>query len=215
MTALDEELVVVARSTTLEPPLDRGTERVAHLRAVTLAALAEAAAARGAKLGPLEKDERDAPRPSGGWHWSISHTSQGALGLAVASVSRSPVGVDAEVVGRGRPELALHVLTPAERALLATLDEAAAFARAWTAKEAVLKKLGLGLMALSELRLEDAAGDQGVLLRGDTRHAVEWLSVPPFVLAVAGQARERVDWRVDPRLRTGEHEERRRGRSRS
>lgn len=193
---LDEELLVVVREVALDGPAARGEERVQRLRVAALGALSECAALRGARLGSLAKDERDAPRASNGWHWSISHSSLASLGLVVASVSRSPVGVDAESSAR-RPRSGTEVaLSPAERALLRGLDDDAVFARVWTAKEAVLKKLGLGLTALSEVRLEDATPDAAVLERGGERHPVEWRVHGPFVIAVSGRARERVDWRL-------------------
>lgn len=191
----DAKLVVVVRQAGIADAGSRGAARVEFLRVLALQALAEAARIRGAKLGKLEKDARDAPLPSGGWHWSISHTSLGNLGLVAASVSSEPVGVDAEAIGSARPELAQEVLRPEERALFRGVDDATAFTRAWTAKEAVLKKLGFGLTALSRARLEDVAGELCVVTLDDTRHAVESRAFAPFLVAVTGRARECVDWR--------------------
>ncbi|HUR27786.1 MAG TPA: 4'-phosphopantetheinyl transferase superfamily protein [Planctomycetota bacterium] len=193
----DEHLVVVVRRSILDAANARGVERVTLLRTQALAALATAARAMGAELGTLKKDERDAPLPSGGWHWSLSHTSFGDLGLAAACVSRAPVGVDAEPIRLPRPEIVASALSAAERRLFRGSDDALAFTRAWTAKEAVLKKLGLGLTALSETRIEDVDGDSIVLERDGTRHAVESRAFQPFLVAISGRAREGVDWRGD------------------
>ncbi len=195
MELVDEHLIVVVRRTTIPDASARGTARVALLRATALAALAQAAQSSGAQLGKLEKDERDAPIASNGWHWTISHTSLGDAGLVAAAVSRNPVGIDAEALGTPRPEVVDQALSAAERRLFRDSGEAIAFTRTWTAKEAVLKKLGLGLMSLSELRLEDVDGDLCVLERDGVRHAVESRSFLPFIVAVAGRAREGVDWR--------------------
>lgn len=193
----DELLVVVVRRVPLAGAEQQGAARVVRLRAQAMLALGEAARARGAQLGRLEKDERDAPLPSAGWHWSLSHTSLGDAGLVAACVSRSPVGVDAEALRDASADVVASALGPAERRLFGKLDEAQAFTRAWIAKEAVLKKLGLGLMALSRVRLEDVDGDACVLELDGVRHAVEMHSFAPFLVSVAGRARERVDWRGD------------------
>ncbi len=202
MEPVDEHLIVVVRRTAIPDASARGVARVALLRATALAALAEAARTSGAQLGKLEKDARDAPLPSNGWHWTLSHTSLGNLGLVAAAVSRNPVGIDAEAVETPRPEIIEQALSKAERRLFRAEDEAIAFTRAWTAKEAVLKKLGLGLMSLSEVRIEDVDGDLSVLERNGVRHAVESRSFAPFIVAVAGRARESVDWRSsEPEVR--------------
>ncbi len=197
MELQDEHLIVVVRRAILADANARGVERVALLRAQALAALAQAARAMGAELGTLKKDERDAPLSSGGWHWSLSHTSLGDVGLVAACVSRSPVGVDAEPIRMARTEIVESALNAAERRLFASADDALAFTRAWTAKEAVLKKLGLGLMSLSEVRIEDVDTESIVVARGETRHAVESRSFAPFLVAISGRARESVVWRTD------------------
>ncbi|MEO6708942.1 MAG: 4'-phosphopantetheinyl transferase superfamily protein, partial [Planctomycetota bacterium] len=107
------------------------------------------------------------------------------------------VGVDAEAIQSPRPEIVATTLDAAERRLFGSVDEALAFTRAWTAKEAVLKKLGLGLTALSEVRIEDVDGDSIVVLRDGTRHPVESRSFAPFLVAISGRAREGVVWRSD------------------
>lgn len=195
MALQDEHLVVVVLRAELAQ--ERGASRVALLRARALVSLAQAARAMGAELGALMKDERDAPLQSGGWHWSLSHTSHDDLGLVAASVSRSPVGIDAEAIRLPRAEVVASTLTEAERRLFSAPDEALVFTRAWTAKEAVLKKLGLGLMALSELRIEDVDGDSIVIERGGVHHAVESRAFAPFLVSIAGRAREGVEWPAD------------------
>jgi 4'-phosphopantetheinyl transferase len=193
----DERLIVVVRRVSFPEGLADSGQRVAFLRTAALAALSEAALARGAELGTLKKDERDAPLPSNGWYWSISHTSHGEVGLVAACVSRTPVGVDAESVRTARAEVMASVLSPRERALFTTCGDVLAFTFAWVAKEAVLKKLGMGLMALSEVRIEDASGDACVVERDGVRHPVETRGYHPFLVAVSGRAREGVEWTSD------------------
>ncbi|MGD9485993.1 4'-phosphopantetheinyl transferase superfamily protein [Streptomyces sp. TRM70308] len=81
----------------------------------------------------------------GALHHSLSHTG----GLALVALATTPVGVDVErlpspdtVANTAR---ALHAREAAELAPLSAEDSPAAFARAWTRKEAYLKGLGIGL----------------------------------------------------------------------
>ena len=107
-------------------------------------ALALSAEASGAQLGALEKDAEDAPLPSNGWHWSISH----GRGYAAGVVARQRVGLDVERVEVRNPDVVSRVTTRFELELLGGFTWEA-FVRVWTAKEAVLKKAGVGLLELS------------------------------------------------------------------
>ncbi len=120
--------------------------RAASLRARE--ALARSAELSGAVLGALEQGEDEAPLPSNGWWWSLAHDLELAGGL----VSRSSVGFDLERVRPLRAELVAGFLNERERGLLDPLDPLA-LARAWTAKEAVLKRAGVGLAELSQCRV--------------------------------------------------------------
>jgi 4'-phosphopantetheinyl transferase len=107
-------------------------------------ALARSAEASGAQLGALEKDAEDAPLSSNGWHWSISH----GRGYAAGVVARGRVGLDVERVEARNPDVVSRVTTRNELELLGGFTWEA-FVRVWTAKEAVLKKAGVGLLELS------------------------------------------------------------------
>lgn len=150
------ELVVVVRALSVADRELEGRERVARSSARAREALARAAELSGAVLAELEKDDNDAPLPSAGWHWSIAHAGDRAAGV----VARQAVGVDLEPVRARRPELVAAALDARERALLEAggRPPEEAFVRGWTAKEAVLKKLGVGLSELSHCRLLSAQG---------------------------------------------------------
>lgn len=104
-----------------------------------------AAAARAlAQLGLVDPPRipDGAPLPTAdGTHWSVSHTT-GAAGAAVAPFA---VGLDLERERELRPELVRRFLSPEEPALDPFV--------AWTAKEAVLKKLGIGMAGLARCRI--------------------------------------------------------------
>ncbi len=149
----------------------KGLERVARQRRRAIEALHCSERESGAELAVLEKDADDAPLASNGWHWSISHTSDFSAGI----VSRARVGIDIESVSRRRLELVTAVASPTERELFPEFG-AREFVRVWTAKEAVLKKAGIGLAELSAARVLSVPNDQCLIVahRGRRHLAHQW-----------------------------------------
>jgi phosphopantetheinyl transferase (holo-ACP synthase) len=132
-----------------------GREKVLDQRA----AAARALAALGLVDPPRIPD--GAPLPASGTYWSASHT-QGAAGAAVAPF---PVGFDLERARSMRAELAQRFLSADEPRIEPLV--------AWTAKEAVLKKLGLGMAGLSRCTIVARESDERLALDFDgTRHEV-------------------------------------------
>lgn len=165
-------------------------ERVRDQRLAARAAVRAAAARAGARLGPLRQDEHGAPLPEGGWCWSLSHDA----GLVAGVVAPVAVGIDVERARTRRDALVERVLAPPERALLRTLD-GLAFARVWTAKEAVLKRAGLGLTGLSRCRLAAVAGPERLLLELDGEpQRVEQRRIGERVVSVCAAGE---DWTVE------------------
>jgi 4'-phosphopantetheinyl transferase len=167
-------------------------ERVALASERAREALQVSARLSGATLAALQKDAREAPLPSNGWNWSIAHAGPCVAGV----VCRQPVGVDLEPIAERRQELVTAVLSPGERELLGAFG-AAGFVRGWTAKEAVLKKLGVGLTALSRCRIVAVDAERAVLeLDHDGRgHRVHTTEVSGFVAAVSFDGPDRpVRW---------------------
>lgn len=112
---------------------------------------------------PIGKDEWGKPclTESNDIHFNLAHSGDRAL-LAVAA---RPVGVDIELGGRIMDRLAVaeRFFTPREADLVACAGEGdaaeRAFLRVWTAKEAILKLLGLGLRVdLASFDAGDAVG---------------------------------------------------------
>jgi 4'-phosphopantetheinyl transferase len=101
---------------------------------------------------------RPALAGDGGTSFSLSHSSD----VAVVAIAPERVGVDVEVVRPRRylDRVARRVLTDGELAQWVALPEheqLAMFLRAWTAKEAYLKMLGVGLTrSLHDVPTHDA-----------------------------------------------------------
>lgn len=171
----------------------RGAERVAERSRHARRALACSAERSGAALGPLAKDEHDAPLPSDGWRWSISH----ARGFSAGVVARTPVGIDVEAVVPRKQELVPRVATRDEFDLLGGFRWETFF-RLWTAKEAVLKKAGCGIVELGRCRLVAAPSlDALVLAHRGREHVVHLLRRHGHVAAITSDGGEAVEWHLD------------------
>ncbi|MFI1400448.1 4'-phosphopantetheinyl transferase family protein [Streptomyces sp. NPDC020681] len=111
-----------------------------------------------------------------GPHFSLSHTR----GAGLIAVSATPVGVDGEALSEIHvsDELSrlLHPREQEELAAAQPADRTAAFARAWTRKEAYLKGLGTGLGRSSTL---DYVGAGPVACDVGPDWRVQDLSLPP------------------------------------
>lgn len=93
----------------------------------------------------LLRDDRGKPYLEGNaLHFNLSHAGD----FAVCAVDTSPVGIDIEVPRVIRPALCRKVCDPAEMAFVHPKGEFSSdrFLQLWTAKEAYLKKSGLGIM---------------------------------------------------------------------
>lgn len=170
----------------------RGRERVAEQSRHARVALARSAELSAARLGELAKDENDAPLPSLGWHWSVSHARRFSAGV----VARAPVGVDVEAIAPRRQDVVRRVATRAELDLLGGFTWETFF-RVWTAKEAVLKKAGCGILELGACTLVAApALEHLVLTHRGREHAVRLLVRHGHAAALACDGDFAAEWTV-------------------
>lgn len=144
-----------------------------------------------ATFAPRAPDETGPPRLQPPFaDWRVSRASRGAA-FAVAC-AKGRVGVDVEGVGRAEAP-AWNVLHPNERrAVAASAAPHETFLRLWTAKEAYLKALCVGLArepAAFEARLEEGArwsvwegarrvgvGGGAMIAQGARRALVAWIA---------------------------------------
>lgn len=122
-------------------------ERVKFLSRHARRALEMSADKSGIHLDALQQDDRNAPLPSQGNYWSITHKNEYVGGV----VCPSPTGIDIEKICPRGKALFRKIADDAEWALADTTFTT--FFRYWTAKEAVLKAVGIGLRDLSKCRI--------------------------------------------------------------
>ena len=125
-----------------------GPHRVRALSRLARAAARLSARRAGGRLGRLAKDSDGVPLPADGWTWSVAHKPDYVAGVA----GHGPIGIDIEPVHPRSRKLFDKIATPEEWGL-GQEEDWHLFFRFWTAKEAVLKAVGMGLKGLSRCRV--------------------------------------------------------------
>ncbi|MBS3757532.1 MAG: 4'-phosphopantetheinyl transferase superfamily protein [Desulfobacterales bacterium] len=131
-----------------------GKPQVDFLSRYARQAVAHSAEMLGLSIKAFETDDNGAPRPSHGIYWSLSHKPDYVAGVAAGH----PIGIDVEKIRTVSNRLFDRVASKNERALMKA-DPALAFFRCWTAKEVVLKRVGVGVGGLSQCRLRRVIDD--------------------------------------------------------
>jgi 4'-phosphopantetheinyl transferase len=142
----------------------KGAAQVGALSQFAREVLSRSVSFSGVELGPLEKGKRGRPLPSGGIHWSISHTSK----YAAAVTAPYPVGIDIEKIAQFTDALKKRVASGREWALTPVIDEVL-FCRYWTAKEAVLKAAGIGIGGLPGCTITEIVDNRRLRLRYESK----------------------------------------------
>lgn len=124
-----------------------GKEKVAHLSRIAREALKLSAQKSRVRLGELTKDEKGAPCPVAGNYWSLSHKPK----YVAAVVSKYKVGIDIEEMKPRTESLFSYVASDEEWALKEKSWDT--LFRYWTAKEATLKVIGIGISGLKTCRI--------------------------------------------------------------
>ena len=136
----------------------QGREKVADLSRIAREALKLSAEKSQVKLGELLKDEKGVPCPVAGVYWSLSHKPK----YVAAVVSKNRVGIDIEEI-KARDELLFaHVASDKEWELKERSWDT--FFRYWTAKEAILKVIGIGIGGLKTCRIISVPDENHIAL---------------------------------------------------
>lgn len=127
----------------------KGREKVAALGRFAREALEHSSKISRLKLGPLEKKDNGAPIPYQGVHWSLTHKEQ----YVAAVCAPFAVGIDIEKIRPFNEKLRERIASETEWHLAPPITESLFF-RYWTAKEAVLKAEGVGMLGLSQCLIQ-------------------------------------------------------------
>ncbi|RMH72975.1 MAG: 4'-phosphopantetheinyl transferase superfamily protein [Gemmatimonadetes bacterium] len=159
------------------------------------------------RLGDLQKDEREAPLPFDGIYWSLTHKPH----YAAAVLAAEPVGIDIEAVQPRSAGLFAYVATPPEwqcagidpvviEALFAgeiTMPDDVLwhiFFRYWTAKEAALKAVGIGIAHLKRCRIIEVLDETHLRIDYYDRHWLIAHSAQDGHLAAITQNNQPLEW---------------------
>lgn len=120
----------------------------------------------GHHLRHMHRDDLGQPAPGDdGWYWAVSHTGSFVGGV----IAPFPVGLDVERV-RHRSQQFVRISGSRYEYELLGGFRWQAFARLWSAKEALLRKERRELAALERVRLVAAPTERGLVLFHDDRH---------------------------------------------
>lgn len=169
----------------------KGRDQVLFLREHARRALHLSARKSGVCLGELEKDGSGAPLPQEGVFWSLTHKPEYVAGV----VASRPVGIDLEGIRPYNKGLEKKVAGPGEWDL-GDIRDPKLFFRYWTAKEAVLKVLGVGLKGLSSCRIcRLVDGNHLVAVCMNRSFFVEHFYFESYMAALtSGEDRCRIEW---------------------
>jgi 4'-phosphopantetheinyl transferase len=110
------------------------------------------------RLGGLLKDDKGVPCPVAGIYWSLSHKPK----YVAAVVSKDKVGIDIEEMKPRAESLFARVASDEEWELRERSWDT--FFRYWTAKEAILKVIEIGIGGLKICRITSVPDENHITL---------------------------------------------------
>jgi len=165
-----------------------GKEAVDRLSRIAREALKVSAQKSRVKLGELLKDGDGAPCPVDGIYWSLSHKPE----YVAAVVSNDKVGIDIEEMKPRTESLFARVAGDAEWELNEKSWDT--LFRYWTAKEAVLKVIGIGIGGLRTCRITSVPDENHLTLDYRGRlFLVEQLRHNDHIVSVL-KGNNEIDW---------------------
>jgi len=139
----------------------------------------------------FETDESGVPLPSNGVFWSLSHKPGYVAGVA----SVKEVGIDIEKLKPVSHALFRRIVDETEALRFPARDRVHVFFRVFTAKEAVLKKAGIGMRGLSKAKIHGVLDDRNLLVRyGDKKYRVEHFYFDGYLASVTKDNLD-IEWR--------------------
>ncbi len=145
----------------------------------------------------LEKGENGQPLPSSNVFWSVSHKEEYVAGL----VSKSAAGIDVEKIKSISPALFNRIVSPKEKKCFGSDTDNNIFFRCFTAKEAVLKAVGVGLAGLGDTLITKEEDLLNTWLKyKDGVYKVEHIFFDKYIASVVkddGKDNYKVEWQID------------------
>jgi len=168
----------------------RGKEKVDYLSRIAREALKVSAEKSGVTLDKLLKDENGAPCPVNGNYWSLSHKHE----YVAAVVSKEKVGIDIEEMKPRDELLFARVASDKEWELKERSWDT--FFRYWTAKEAILKVIGIGISGLKTCRIISVPDENHIALDFNGQFfLVEQLRYKNHIVSVL-KGDNQIDWLI-------------------
>jgi 4'-phosphopantetheinyl transferase len=169
-----------------------GRERVSRLSRIAREALRLSAEKGGVTLGELRKDENDVPCPFDGNYWSLAHKPK----YVAAVISKERVGIDIEEI-KPRQESIFSLVASDQEWDLGKEESWYTFFRYWTAKEATLKAIGIGIGGLKACRVVSVPDENHVVLDyGGLLYRVEQLYHKNHIVSVLKDNSE-IEWIIE------------------
>ena len=171
-----------------------GRAKVDFLRNFAREAVRRSAVHFGCRLDDLPITDKRVPLPAGGIYWSLSHKSAYVAGVCAAH----PIGIDVEKLKPVDERLFHRVLDVSEQRLAGAEDATRLFFRCWTAKEVVLKRVGVGLAGLSKCRVKAVTDERHLTVAYEKEcFEVAQRFFDGHVAAVLRDGGEAVEWFFD------------------
>jgi len=173
-----------------------GKEKVALLSRVSREALKLSAEKSGVIVGELHKDEDDAPIPFSNHYWSVSHKPN----YVAAVISNDKIGIDIEEM-KPRSESLFHYVASSEEWELSEEKSWDTLYRYWTAKEATLKAVGIGIGGLKTCRIISVPDESHIILDYQSHlFKVEQLCYKNHIVSVLKDT-NKIKWIIPANLR--------------
>jgi len=138
--------------------------------------------------------------PVKGIFWSVTHKPDVVGGV----VADFPVGMDIEQIRPVSTRVFNRIVSSQEAAQFAGQDASLIFFRAFTAKEAVLKMLAIGLKGLGQVTISSVENEKKMVIQYlDHQYGVENFYFDSY-LATITQKHCKVHWTIEQTIQ-GEH----------
>jgi len=141
----------------------------------------------------LLKGDNGRPLPSNGVFWSLSHKNGYAAGL----VSKSPAGIDIEKIKNISDPLFQRIVSNREKKCFEINDQKIIFFRCFTAKEALLKYVGIGLAGLADVNVIKVKDFYNlILVYQGIKYKVEHIFFDKYIASIV-KDNYKIKWHID------------------